>query len=192
MSTEGKSCPVCQKTTNLRKCGGCGLVAYCSIEHQRQHWAQHKNSCKQKHKKPEARSGDDPVVTWEDQQKINRFGVLNQRMMELKDEVKQKKEEITNLEDAITEIELLMDEDACRIRIGEVYMASSNENAQEYTERVLATTKEELTALENEFDSISTEMSNLKDLLYAKFGTSINLDTDEEKEAKLAAQGTSR
>jgi hypothetical protein len=35
----------------LKVCGGCGDVAYCTVEHQREHWATHKGQCKQKHKK---------------------------------------------------------------------------------------------------------------------------------------------
>ena len=32
----------------LKKCGGCGLVKYCSIECQKNHWPQHKRECKKK------------------------------------------------------------------------------------------------------------------------------------------------
>ena len=43
------SCAVCKKVdVKLRKCGGCGDAAYCSVEHQREHWnSGHKNECKQ-------------------------------------------------------------------------------------------------------------------------------------------------
>lgn len=38
-------CPVCHKTEGVRKCTGCGVVAYCSEDHQRAHWKYHKKMC---------------------------------------------------------------------------------------------------------------------------------------------------
>lgn len=46
-----RHCSVCNATTSeggghLRKCAGCGMVAYCCKEHQKAHWkAQHKKEC---------------------------------------------------------------------------------------------------------------------------------------------------
>ena len=48
------ACALCKKAASedvkLRGCGGCGEVAYCSVDHQREDWKQHKLTCKQKHK----------------------------------------------------------------------------------------------------------------------------------------------
>jgi hypothetical protein len=38
-------CPLCDKTTNLLTCGKCKAVSYCSKEHQKMHWKQHKKVC---------------------------------------------------------------------------------------------------------------------------------------------------
>lgn len=51
-----KSCYNCfTKEGKLRKCSGCKVVDYCSVDCQRIHWSQHKNSCKElavKHTQP--------------------------------------------------------------------------------------------------------------------------------------------
>lgn len=45
-NSEPKSvCEECKKPADL-KCSGCRLVAYCSKEHQKQHWKQHKSLCR--------------------------------------------------------------------------------------------------------------------------------------------------
>ena len=47
----------------------------------------------------------------EDQQKINQFARLNNRLEELKDDIKSKRNEIQTLKDAKEEIELLLLDD---------------------------------------------------------------------------------
>ena len=43
-----KECANCKKVQpNLRKCGACGKVQYCSKEYQRVHWKEHKSNCKE-------------------------------------------------------------------------------------------------------------------------------------------------
>ena len=41
-----KLCAVCGVTVALRKCSGCQSIAYCSREHQLDHWKEHKAACK--------------------------------------------------------------------------------------------------------------------------------------------------
>ena len=39
-------CSACQNPGNLRRCGGCFEVAYCSTEHQKTHWKkEHRFKC---------------------------------------------------------------------------------------------------------------------------------------------------
>lgn len=40
------SCEVCALTTNLKSCGSCLKVNYCSREHQIAHWKVHRPACK--------------------------------------------------------------------------------------------------------------------------------------------------
>ena len=47
----------------------------------------------------------------DDQQKINKFARLNSRLEELKDDIKNKKNEIQTLEDATTDIMMMEDDE---------------------------------------------------------------------------------
>ncbi|XP_014223967.1 uncharacterized protein LOC106650470 [Trichogramma pretiosum] len=43
------ACHVCKSSgneTQLKKCSNCKMISYCSKEHQKQHWLQHKNLCR--------------------------------------------------------------------------------------------------------------------------------------------------
>lgn len=43
MKDEGV-CAICLATA-IQKCSGCQAVHYCSKDHQKQHWKEHKNEC---------------------------------------------------------------------------------------------------------------------------------------------------
>merc|ERR1711915_520990 len=60
----------------------------------------------------------------EDQVKINTFAKKNHKLQELKEELKARRKELQNLEDAETEIMMLDDEDAeaIPIQVGEVFI----------------------------------------------------------------------
>ncbi|KAK6178350.1 hypothetical protein SNE40_013147 [Patella caerulea] len=53
---------------------------------------------------------NDVQVTFEDQQKINRFARNNARLQDIKEELVAKKKEVQNLEDAVDEL-VLVDSD---------------------------------------------------------------------------------
>jgi hypothetical protein len=47
MANDNSCCNACQKVPeNLKRCSRCRTAVYCSVECQRQHWAQHKKACK--------------------------------------------------------------------------------------------------------------------------------------------------
>ena len=67
----------------------------------------------------------------DDQQKINKFARLNSRLDELKDDIKNKKNEIQTLEDATTDIMIMEDdEEQVSYQIGEVFVAMSQTDVQ--------------------------------------------------------------
>ena len=43
------SCPVCNKPAQSR-CSACYISFYCGAEHQKEHWKEHKLSCKKPYK----------------------------------------------------------------------------------------------------------------------------------------------
>ena len=93
----------------------------------------------------------------------------------LKDEIKKLKEELENLVDAGSMIEEAMG-DPVKLFIGEALIDVDEERAQQYHENLTEEKQEELEQLNDRLDIIESEMKNIKSYLYARFGSSINLD----------------
>ena len=119
-------------------------------------------------------------ILQEDQQKINQFARLNNRLDELKDDIKSKKNEIQTLEDASTDLMMLDDEEKVPYQIGEVFVEMTQDEVQETMEANKEKVGEEVTKLEEKAEEIKGQMSDLKTHLYAKFGNAINLEADDE------------
>ncbi|KAL6483405.1 hypothetical protein MHYP_G00082770 [Metynnis hypsauchen] len=123
---------------------------------------------------------EDVNVTFEDQQKINKFARNTNRMTELKDEIEAKKKSLQNLEDASDDL-MMCEDDDLRIpyQIGDVFISHSQEETQEMLEAAKEALKEEIKGLESRVASIQEVLGDLKVQLYAKFGNNINLEADE-------------
>ncbi|XP_036280390.1 prefoldin subunit 4 [Pipistrellus kuhlii] len=80
-------------------------------------------------------AAEDVNVTFEDQQKINKFARITSRITELKEEIDVKKKQLQNLEDACEDI-MLADDDCLMItyQIGDVFISHSQEETQEMLE----------------------------------------------------------
>ncbi|KAG6420163.1 hypothetical protein SASPL_116682 [Salvia splendens] len=122
-------------------------------------------------------SASETEVTWEDQQNINKFGRLNNRLHEVEDEIKIAKETNESLEDAGNEL-ILTDEDIVRFQIGEVFAHVPKEEVESRIEEMTEKTSKNLVKLEEEKESIVAQMAALKKILYGKFKDSINLEED--------------
>ncbi|KAL2254116.1 probable prefoldin subunit 4 [Sesamum indicum] len=122
-------------------------------------------------------SGSEAEVTWEDQQNINKFGRLNNRLHELDDEIKMAKEKNESLEDASNEL-ILTDEDVVRFQIGEVFAHVPKEEVESRIEEMKEVTSKNVEKLEEEKELILAQMAELKKILYGKFKDSINLEED--------------
>merc|ERR1712029_695272 len=73
-------------------------------------------------------------ILQEDQQKINQFARLNNRLEEYKDDIKAKKNEIQTLEDASTDLMMLDDEEKAPTKLGEVFVEMTQDEVQETME----------------------------------------------------------
>ncbi|GFO38631.1 prefoldin subunit 4 [Plakobranchus ocellatus] len=129
----------------------------------------------------------DTQVTFEDQQKINRFARTNAKLMDLKEELTSKEKELENLTDAEDELMMAEGEDEhvpypliYIAKIGEVLVEMTSEEAQAALEAAKEVCQGEITALKSRADGFKQTLSELKTQLYAKFGTNINLDLDDE------------
>lgn len=125
-------------------------------------------------------AAEDVNVTFEDQQKINKFARNTNRMSELKDEIEAKKKSLQNLEDASDDL-MMCEDDSMLIpyQIGDVFISHSQEETQEMLEAAKEALQEEIKALEGRVSSIQGVLGDLKVQLYAKFGNNINLEADE-------------
>ncbi|ERE78037.1 prefoldin subunit 4-like protein [Cricetulus griseus] len=124
-------------------------------------------------------AAEDVNVTFEDQQKINKFARDTSRITEQK-EIEVKKNHLQNLEDTFNDI-MLADGDCFMTQylIRDVLISHSQEEAQEMLEEAKKTLQEEIDALESRVGAIQWVLANLKVQLYTKFGSNINLGVDE-------------
>ncbi|EHB11562.1 Prefoldin subunit 4 [Heterocephalus glaber] len=76
---------------------------------------------------------------------------------------------------------MLADDDSLMIpyQIGDVFISHSQEEMQDMLEEAKKKLQEEIDALESRRESIRQVVADLKVQLYAKFGSTINLEADE-------------
>ncbi len=117
----------------------------------------------------------------EDQQKINRFARLNNRLEELRDEAKARQAEMQTLDDAAGDLLLIEDDDErVAYQVGEVFLYLSQDEAQSAVEERKHSLQAEVKSIDEKMGAIRGQMSDLKTQLYGKFGSAINLEADEE------------
>ena len=120
----------------------------------------------------------DTEIKRTDQDRINAFSRANMKYQEGKEEIKKLKEEIDNLEDATMMVEESMGE-PLKLFLGECFVAVEENQAGDYLEKLGEEKQADLEAKTEALDKLEEEMKNLKSHLYARFGTSINLDEDK-------------
>jgi len=119
---------------------------------------------------------EDVEVRLEDQQAINQFGRLNTRMHELEDEIKEKRSQHDQLDDAANELILGDDAEPVRVQYGECYFEVGKERADELLESRKDAVADEISELESQLGTIRQTLAGLKKQLYARFGGNINLE----------------
>ncbi|CAH1114410.1 unnamed protein product [Psylliodes chrysocephalus] len=122
----------------------------------------------------------DVHITYEDQQKINRFARLNAKLEDYKDEIKLKENDLKSIEDACDEIALFDEEEQIPYLVGEVFIYQNVEKTQKCLDDTKTKIHEEITDLKQKSCEVKETMSDLKSHLYGKFGSHINLEADEE------------
>lgn len=122
---------------------------------------------------------EDTEIERGDQVKINQFSRANAKAGELRDEIKKLKEEIDNLEDATLMVEESMGE-GLKLFLGECFVAVDEDQGANYVEKIATEKQEELDSKQEQLDQLEDEMKTLKTFLYARFGSSINLEEQTE------------
>ena len=109
---------------------------------------------------PQGQKNTATEVSWEDQQRINKFSSLINKKDDLQDTLKNYTVEKEYLDDLGLEIEMLDEEEKIQYKIGEAFFFLSSK----------------ISKTEETIDEIDEELASLKKQLYAKFGSNINLE----------------
>lgn len=113
--------------------------------------------------------------------KINQFANLVAKVDDLKEDLKIRKNEMTNIDEAIEELELADDDEKIQFLIGEVFICNNLEKTQDLLKDTKNKKTEEIKGLESKVSEIQELMASLKKELYGKFGQkNINLENDDE------------
>ncbi|ESN99504.1 hypothetical protein HELRODRAFT_84240, partial [Helobdella robusta] len=124
----------------------------------------------------------DVEVTYEDQMKINSFARNNASLQDLKEELDLKKKSLQNLEDAESDVLMMDDSEETNIpyQIGEFFVCCNQSDVLLYIEKEKADLDKDIKEMENKADNFRKILADLKVQLYAKFGTNINLEAEDE------------
>eukprot|EP00438_Fugacium_kawagutii_P032955 Skav223865 [mRNA] locus=scaffold1226:140930:145722:- [translate_table: standard] len=118
----------------------------------------------------------DIEVAREDQERINKFSRLNMKYDELDEDIVFIKKEVQAFKDAAEEIEGCMEEDGIMMKVGEAYTTVDEDAVLEKLNKQIADSETSLSQKSDEIESVKSELDALKKVLYAKFGSSINLE----------------
>ena len=112
-----------------------------------------------------------------DQEAINEFGRLNNRVSELRDELKLVEKELTAYEDAEEEV-MLIDEgtDALKLTMGDCFLDVEEEDIESELERLKEVAQGKKDKYVSEIATCESRQSELKTQLYGRFGKTINLE----------------
>ncbi|KAJ3629909.1 hypothetical protein MTP99_014272 [Tenebrio molitor] len=122
----------------------------------------------------------DVHISYEDQQKINKFARLNAKLEDLKEEVKVKENDLKSLEEACDEIALFDEDEKIPYLVGEVFIFQDIDTTQKCLDEAKKRIEQNIVDLKTNSDEVKNQMSDLKSHLYGKFGSHINLEADEE------------
>ncbi|CAM9730388.1 unnamed protein product [Ectocarpus sp. 8 AP-2014] len=117
----------------------------------------------------------DVEVRYEDQQKINEFGRLNTRLLEIRDDKSHIKDILDKLDDATTEL-MTGEGDSVMLMLGDSFMECEEEFATDYCEQQQEKRQSKLDDLVDEEKTILLRQGVLKKELYTRFGSSIQLE----------------
>ncbi|KAK6506162.1 hypothetical protein TWF506_011083 [Arthrobotrys conoides] len=115
-------------------------------------------------------------VTLSDQKAINTFSTLHSRHLLLTTTLSEKAIEKEYLTDVTSELELSDDDDLVPYKIGDAFVSLRVEEVRELLEGEIRVIDEEIEELEGRVREEKGKMDELKVVLYAKFGKSINLE----------------
>ncbi|KXS22030.1 Prefoldin, subunit 4 [Gonapodya prolifera JEL478] len=118
----------------------------------------------------------DIEVSREDQNNINTFSKLNARVEFIEEQLEEKKKEKEYLDDLTTELELADEDEPVKFRLADAFLNLSIPHARRRLERMASGLDKEIADLERDAGKWREQMTELKAVLYGRFGKSINLE----------------
>ena len=115
-------------------------------------------------------------VSNDDQALINRFSNLNHLSRELATDIDYLKGRLQACRDASEESELCFDDSDLMMTIGECFVSGTSEDIASAISMASQLSQSSLSEKEGKLAASRTEMSELKSILYGRFGKSINLE----------------
>lgn len=125
---------------------------------------------------PEGQRNTATEVSWDDQQKINKFSTLIGKKDEASEELEKLKTEKEYLDDLLLEIELLDEDEKIQYKIGEVFVALKQEAAIARLEKSNEQIEGKIDNIDSDISELDEKLNELKSQLYARFGSNINLE----------------
>ncbi len=105
---------------------------------------------------------------------------MNAKLEDLKEDLKIRKGELTNIEEAIDEIELADDTDnKIPFLIGEVFVLNGVSKTQDLLQETREKKIKEIKEIDVKSKEIQDKMQDLKNQLYLRFGKNIYLENDD-------------
>ncbi|KAL0207861.1 hypothetical protein P9112_010448 [Eukaryota sp. TZLM1-RC] len=119
-------------------------------------------------------------VTFEDQTNICEYSRLNHHRVDLKEELDKISKEIESLKSAQDDLELVMPEDDTPIyvHVGTSFIVSSEDDAESFISAELRRVSAKAQEKQEQYNSVVERMKILREALYAKFKSTINLEID--------------
>lgn len=118
---------------------------------------------------------EDTEVRRVDQEAINEFGRLTNKLKEINEDVEAYTKKLEELSDASDEL-MLEGADNVKLMLGEAFMEVDEDFATEYCDKECDRLRTLKDGLEKEKDGITARQKELKESLYSRFGNSINLE----------------
>mmetsp|Transcript_3469 Transcript_3469/g.5013 ORF Transcript_3469/g.5013 Transcript_3469/m.5013 type:complete len:131 (-) Transcript_3469:1456-1848(-) len=124
-----------------------------------------------------AETSEEVEVRKEDQERINQFGIYHKRGKELDEERKDLNEKLAFIEDAEQEVMLADgDSDSFLVKLGSTFVSVDEDEFNEFLEKKRSEYDTALEKINAECDDLEQKRTALKSTLYARFGSTINLD----------------
>ncbi|KAK1932637.1 KE2 family protein [Babesia divergens] len=116
----------------------------------------------------------DYEISEEDQKSIIEFSTLFNKKAQAETKLKVLKEQVQNLTDA--QEELLINMDTPYLQIGDCFLRVDENELDGHLESKKEEFADEITRLEQSLEEYTSKTTELKAMLYAKFGNRINLE----------------